>query len=233
MRAISPELVESVQARRSRAHQLRWLKSEGTITKTQQYIDRYGLDVKDGPFKGMIYPAKVALERVSIPSLQGQYEKPLQSVIEMLACRRYDCVVDIGSAEGYYAVGLARKLHIPVYTFEPDYKERDACSMLAAANGVSEYIFQDRFFKADYIIRFSTMRVLLICDCEGFERHIFTAETVRATGRWDCVIELHGEAVSALPPLPWPQPRRCLIDSTDEYRKQNTPWLVCDSYLES
>jgi predicted O-methyltransferase YrrM len=45
-----------------------------------------------------------------IPKLLGVYERELHDVLENLIAWGPDLVIDAGAAEGYYAVGLARRL---------------------------------------------------------------------------------------------------------------------------
>ncbi|MFM7443721.1 MAG: hypothetical protein ACKO2N_07380, partial [Tabrizicola sp.] len=70
---------------------------------------REGTGVLDGPFKGMAYPVRAA-EGARAARLLGVYEASLEPVIETIIARPYATVVDIGCAEGYYAVGLARRM---------------------------------------------------------------------------------------------------------------------------
>ena len=56
-----------------------------------------------------------------VPKLIGSYEEEVHPIIEEIIRRRYSIVVNIGCAEGYYAVGFA--LRIPdaiVYAFDVD-----------------------------------------------------------------------------------------------------------------
>ena len=43
---------------------------------------------------------------VLIPKLLGSYEQELQPLLQRLAAQNYSEIVDIGCAEGYYAIGL-------------------------------------------------------------------------------------------------------------------------------
>ena len=65
--------------------------------------------VAAGPFAGMSYPVQ-ASEGGRAPRLLGAYEASLHPVIETVIARAYRQVLDIGCAEGYYAVGLARRI---------------------------------------------------------------------------------------------------------------------------
>src|SRR4051812_47368421 len=61
--------------------------------------------VASGPFRGMRYTACAA---GVAPKVLGTYERELHDWIVGLSSRGYECVVNVGCAEGYYAVGLAR-----------------------------------------------------------------------------------------------------------------------------
>jgi hypothetical protein len=64
--------------------------------------------VKNGPFKGMIYPRFLYPSNFS--KIIGSYEKEISDIIETLCNKRFTEIVNIGCAEGYYAVGFARRI---------------------------------------------------------------------------------------------------------------------------
>ena len=80
------------------------LEEEFIINKIPDLI------VRNGPFAGMRYPGVQSVCSTIVPKLIGCYEKELHSVIELICSQQYNSVVDIGCAEGYYAVGLAMRL---------------------------------------------------------------------------------------------------------------------------
>lgn len=195
---------EKLQAVRSRRFQMRILTEDGHLEATKRYIERHGCTVRYGPFANMIYPLEAAMTRLSIAKLLGTYEQELHSVLATVAGRKYDIVIDIGSAEGYYAVGLARMLKTTVLAYDPEPYERNFCQQAAELNGVSDLVqMQDLFFATD-ISRFAGKRVLCLCDCEGFEANIFTQESLSGVADWDIIIELHGAAKDKLTSLDWP-----------------------------
>ena len=67
------------------------------------YVAREGPVVMHGPFAGMTYVAE-ATEGALIARLLGVYESELHPHIEAFAAEGLDCVIDVGCAEGYYAV---------------------------------------------------------------------------------------------------------------------------------
>jgi hypothetical protein len=213
---------QRIQAVRSRGHQMRYLQSIGMSELTKRYIELYGTVVRRGPFAGMVYPLNAAINRHSIPRLLGSYESELHPWLEQLQQRKYDCVIDIGTAEGYYAVGLARLLRVPVYAFEPEPQERALCELMARLNGVSDLIHMRSLFGASDIADFVSRRALVLCDCEGFEEQIFTPSTVQRVENWDTLVELHGTAIQSLPQLAWKHPVQVIAPAPKS----------CDAYPE-
>ncbi len=62
--------------------------------------------VNQGPFKGMKYIDTAHVGFVC-HKLTGTYEKEIQHIIHDELNNSYDVIIDVGSAEGYYAVGMA------------------------------------------------------------------------------------------------------------------------------
>jgi len=205
-RAVLPGFeYEKVKAVRWRRAVYRGLKQQGLLAAAAAYVERNGNTVRNGPFAGMIYPRGAALKKHSIPVLVGTYEQELHPCLEQIARRRYDVVLDIGSAEGYYAVGLARLLRTRVMAFDPEPTERAWCEEAARLNDVAGLVELRELFRPADVHKYRGQRVLCVCDCEGFEEQIFTDETVGDTAKWDLLIELHGTAMEKLPGLRWPQ----------------------------
>jgi Met-10+ like-protein len=93
-----------------------------------------------GPFVGTRYRVG-AVCSASVPKLLGTYERELQPEIEKLANERWSAVIDVGAAEGYYAVGFARRLRdVPVVAYEMDPHGRALLRANAEENSVVESI---------------------------------------------------------------------------------------------
>jgi SAM-dependent methyltransferase len=242
---------EKLRAVRSRRYQVRLLKRLGLLDAAAHYVERNGRTVKYGPFAGTIYPLESALSRHSIPKLLGSYEEELHDVIKIIEKRKYDLVIDVGCAEGYYAVGLARLLRTHVLAYDPEPLERSYCESAARLNNVADLVeLRDLFRPAD-IRQFRGRRVLCVCDCEGFEAELFNADTIPDVADWDLLIELHGNAEKQLMGLAWPhkistitsvasrKPHKELDGLGDqnkllsEYRHGTQTWLWCDSRAEA
>jgi hypothetical protein len=244
---IPARLFERFQAVRSRRFQVRLFEREGLLDAAARYIERNGSTVKYGPFAGTIYPLEAALSRHSIPKLLGTYEQELHSIIKILEQRKYDLVINIGSAEGYYAVGLARLLQTKVLAYEIEPTERSHCEKAAQRNDVSPLVELRGLFRPSEIRQHCYRRVLCVCDCEGFEAELFKANTILDVANWDLLIEMHGNAVKSLESLAWPQ-KTSIVTSVprstpykelerlgdqnkllSEWRPPGQKWLWCDS----
>ena len=244
-------LFERLRAVRSRRFQVRILRREGLLDAAAVYVERYGCKVRYGPFAGTLYHREAALNRHSIPKLLGIYEQELHGVISTIASRKYDLVIDIGSAEGYYAVGLARLLQTKVMAYDPEPIERAFCEECARLNGVAGLVEMNDLFLPSDIEKFRNQRVLCVCDCEGFEAELFNSATVSGTANWDLLIELHGEGGAKLLPLDWPH-KITIVESAprsgdypeleglgdrnkllSEHRSGPQSWLWCDSQNSS
>ncbi len=96
--------------------------------------------VLSGPFAGLRYPPSfVPLQLFSGPYQVGSFELELHPAVESIAAAGPATVVNVGSAEGYYAVGMAlRAPAARVIGFELDADLRAAAARLAAANGVAD-----------------------------------------------------------------------------------------------
>src|ERR1044072_5114497 len=86
---------------------------EALTVRRAKYIVRKltaesGWVVQEGPFKNMVYVPK-SVGSTLVPKLLGSYESELHSTLEEIIDRNYQKIIDIGCAEGYYAVGLALK----------------------------------------------------------------------------------------------------------------------------
>src|SRR5436190_882004 len=64
--------------------------------------------VLGGIFKGLQYPRFESSGSGLVTKLLGSYENELHPFIQQLGANKYTEIIDIGCAEGYYAVGLAQ-----------------------------------------------------------------------------------------------------------------------------
>ena len=163
--------------------------------------------VRHGPFRGLRYPT-VLYERSAssrsgggllggslllVPKLLGSYERELHPFLEEICARPYTEIVNIGSAEGYYAMGLARRLPtVTVFAFDTDRDATQLCAEMAQLNGVASRVRQGAFCDVGVLKGLPlTDKALIICDCEGYEKTLFTEDAVACLARHDLLVEAH------------------------------------------
>jgi len=149
--------------------------------------------VRHGPFAGLRYPLLQSVGSSLFPKLLGSYEAELHPWIAEVCAGRYSEIVDIGCAEGYYAVGLARRLpEARVYAYDTDPRAQELCAAAARLNGVAPRVEVRATFAVDALSGISVRgRGLIVCDCEGAELDLFTPETVPLCAGWDLLVETH------------------------------------------
>ncbi len=140
---------------------------------TEQVILNVGRVVQGGPFKGMKLPETASWGNGDLlPKILGTYEQELNVSIETCISRKPEVVVNIGCAEGYYAVGLALRMpDVMVYSYDSDSTALTVCATAAEINlakrvaiptGGPSQVYSDIYDLRD-------MRSLYVIDCEGAE----------------------------------------------------------------
>jgi hypothetical protein len=165
------------------------------IHGVREALDRLAADltVRRGPFQGMRYPERTAVGSSFAPKLIGCYERELHPLFERIVNRPYRTIIDVGCAEGYYAVGLA--LRIPqatVHAYDPAPLARSQCRKMAELNGVADRVIVGETFTPGDLVKFDFRGPgLIICDCEGYEKELFSQAAVDRLGDQDVLIEAH------------------------------------------
>jgi hypothetical protein len=147
--------------------------------------------VLGGPFAGTRYISASFFGPVT-PRWLGCYEEALHPVVNEIIAKRYGTIIDVGSAEGYYAVGFARALpEAEVFSFDTDVISRSQQKKLIALNGVknlklgsfcSHAFLQSRPFKGP---------VFLFVDIESWEWELLDPVKAPALLDMDILTEVH------------------------------------------
>jgi hypothetical protein len=147
--------------------------------------------VTSGPFSGMRYIPHASGSPL-IPKLVGTYEQELHPVLTRILATPYDLIIDVGCAEGYYAVGLARALPgAVVRAYDVDTGALSKLARLAALNGVEARIEPGGLCTAAELQRMVGHRALVVCDIEGAERDLLDPVTAPALSHADVLVEIH------------------------------------------
>lgn len=148
--------------------------------------------VVGGPFEGLHYGETKACCSMLFPKLLGTYEHEIERIIYSSLADRHELVVDVGAADGYYAVGFAVKSEgSKVIAFEQDVRARRELGKLAELNGVSERIQIRGKCGSPELLKLPPKRGLLIVDCEGFEEDLLSPEVIEHLKTWNFIVETH------------------------------------------
>jgi hypothetical protein len=198
---------------------------------TRDFAAWHGLTVSGGPFAGLTYPDASATSLV--PKLLGVYERELHPAIEAAVAAAPERIVNVGAADGYYAVGLARRCPAAKVTaYEADAEQRALLARVAAANGVELEI-------EGTAERLPELAGLVVVDCEGCEHALLDPAALRSA---TVIAELHDfvapaealiarfgptHAVTVIPTGAQPPQRGSALDlALSEYRPGPMRWAV-------
>ena len=141
----------------------------------------------------MCYPSAAVGSTVLVPKLLGSFELELHRVVEEVVRQRFPIIINIGCAEGYYAVGLARVLpDARVHAFDRDPSFRHLCGAMAALNSVEDRVTIYGAATPDQLQTLAQdQRVLIFCDCEGCERELLDPSGIPSLRGASIVVEMH------------------------------------------
>lgn len=176
------------------AKQLKMQERSSLILK-KIYKDN-NISILNGPFKGLKY---IDLSNGSqlLPKLIGSYEEPIHRwIYDILEKGEYTSIIDVGCAEGYYAVGFAKSKNKPrIFAFDIDKDALKNAKKLAEINGVSnEILFYDLFdpsFISKLTMSESAKKVLIFMDVEGAELDLLNTINAPDILSCDILVELH------------------------------------------
>ena len=154
-----------------------------------QLVNRLGPVVRSGPFAGMrLVP--VQLGSLLMPKILGTYESEIAPFFHNLD--RYKRLVDVGSAEGYYAVGCPfAHPHIETLAFDTDLSAQRLCRQAADLNGVTDRVQQFGLCTPQELSDLADGETLIVVDIDGGEIDLLCALPARALARADIIVETH------------------------------------------
>ncbi len=163
----------------------------------RKLISVNGVVVRWGPFAGLKLPPKAVLASSNCAALVGTYEMELHPWLDRLAPGKYERLLDIGSAEGYYAIGMALRTGSRVDAFDTASVARRLCRSTARLNAVSHLVRVHSFCSRRTLLGFAGQRCFILSDCEGYETQLFSEDVIGALTGSDFVIELHDGSTPA------------------------------------
>jgi hypothetical protein len=156
-----------------------------------------GTTVLSGPFKGLKLNEEGLLALCNTAGLLGTYELEIHPWLKELRPGRFERIMDIGAAEGYYAVGMALRTGVQVDAYDTAPKARRLCRAMAKLNGVSALVRTHSFCSQSTLLRLRGLRCFILSDCEGFEVSLFSEDVIRALAHSNLIIELHDGSAAA------------------------------------
>jgi hypothetical protein len=151
--------------------------------------------VAGGPFKGMVYSGE-AIGSASDPKILGTYEAELTPTILKWSSIPFQTIIDVGAAEGYYAVGAALLWpRAKVIAFESNEQGRSLLSRMATLNGVDSRTEIKGHCDCDQLQQAlqGKSSILLIMDVEGAERELLDPDKVPGLMQAYIMVEIHDD----------------------------------------
>jgi hypothetical protein len=145
-----------------------------------------------GPFRGMWLPFRGVSSPMS-PYLAGTYERELREAMDEVIGFEPTHAIDIGAAEGYYAVGLATRLpECQIEAFESSRPARMTLRHVADRNAVREsQVTIHGTCTVAGLARVVDPGCLIISDCEGAELELLDPEQIPELADVVLVVECH------------------------------------------
>jgi hypothetical protein len=154
----------------------------------------YGNKVMTGPFKGMQVPCRAVWDDGNtVHKLIGCYEHELHASIEKAIARQPKAIVNVGCCEGYYSIGLARRLpEATVYAIDLDERSLALLGVYAHKNGVMPQMrLMEGALEAKELDLGGEEHHLYVMDCEGHETVLLDPKLCPILLRSDIIVECH------------------------------------------
>ena len=154
--------------------------------------------VQSGPFFGLKTPGGHVGCKYC-PRVLGIYEIELHQILSTILTNAFHLVVDVGAAEGYYAIGLARSVRVgKVVAFETDLVGQETIRQSSKINGTEGKVVVRGNADADALADVLTdgkldnaSEILLIMDIEGGEADLLDPGSIPALSNVHILVELH------------------------------------------
>lgn len=180
---------------------LRLLSKWRSVLIQNTLLSQEGTLVNQGPLKGLNFISTSA-EGCHVAKLLGTYEQPLQPFIESAIHTGYQTILNIGCAEGYYAVGMSLRMpNTQVLAFDIDARARESCLALGHKNGVDHRLIVGNRFNPEDFSAYAEKHVLVMCDIEGAERELLDPAKSPSLRKMDIIVESHECLVSGITQL--------------------------------
>jgi predicted RNA methylase len=180
-------------ADRARRYERDLRNSSGVTEATERLLAGGEPIVQAGLFAGMRYPSeRIADIDASAAKILGTYEREIAWVFQRAIESNVSTFIDIGCADGYYAVGMAYASPVTTtYAYDLAASARELCSATARASKVADRVTVARRFTAELVADLPVQQALVLCDIEGAEVDLFDSDLAAALAPSVVVVEVH------------------------------------------
>lgn len=147
--------------------------------------------VLQGPFKGMKYGGR-ASGSMLLPKILGAYEEPIHDwIFQILASNKYKRIIDVGCAEGFYAVGFARSIPTAqIIACDINENALALAKELSVMNGLNNLDFVGAV-DHNFLNQYCDESTLLFCDVEGYELALLDPLKCKSLQKCEILVEVH------------------------------------------
>ena len=193
LRVAARKVAPTLMADRARSYERDYRSRHGITGLGERLASSTDATVRSGPFAGLHYPAdRLADIDAPVAKLVGCYEQEIADIFSDALRSGVRTFVDVGSADGYYAVGMAvRNPLLTTHAYDLSKSARRLCAAVAALNGVADRVRLGRRCDAGELRGLPLDGALMLCDIEGGEAEFFDARTVELLRHTRVVVEAH------------------------------------------
>ncbi|TXN60386.1 hypothetical protein FV228_23350 [Methylobacterium sp. WL18] len=193
---IAPDFMRLRAARIRRKINYEIFRDRQTSSR-KSLFDNRDIKILSGPFAGLRYIDEITWGPIE-PKWLGTYEFELHPILRDIIASSYNEIVDVGSAEGFYSIGLAWKCpSSTVFAFDVDPISREQQRRLASLNGVENLVIR-KFCKNEDLQKLISDKTLVICDIEGHEIDLLNIDLTPRLKNADILVELHNTATRSM-----------------------------------
>lgn len=149
--------------------------------------------VAAGPFKGLRFTNETAGNALA-PKLVGTYELELHGPVHQIIAAAPRRIVNVGAAEGYFAIGFARAVPgVSVVAYEAEVARCDQIRRLAAVNHVPDRVRVEGYCDLETFRKTleTVAPATVVMDIEGGEKELLNLEKVPQLRTCTILVEVH------------------------------------------
>jgi hypothetical protein len=156
-----------------------------------------GFVTTSGPlFQGLrLSRSRTPSDRELLQKALGIFEVSLRPCFEAQGVQKYLCVLNVGSVDGYYAMGLSKKFRPEVvHVVEPSLDYRSRLMANIATNVIDTDVEVDAFINSEEVVQIARIyeRLLVLVDDPRFTSVVLNAATTKFLRHADIIIETTG-----------------------------------------